>query len=45
MRVPIGMDLVSWILGWNKVIKVLRPVELREKVLAKAKEIIKMYKK
>ena len=26
LKVPIGMDLVSWIIGWNEAIKVMKPV-------------------
>ena len=43
MRVPIGMDLVSWILSWNNIIRVIKPKKLREKVLLKAKAVIEMY--
>jgi predicted DNA-binding transcriptional regulator YafY len=43
MFVPIGMDLVGWILSWNKVIKVLGPRQLKEKVMMKARSILDLY--
>jgi predicted DNA-binding transcriptional regulator YafY len=43
MFVPIGMDLVGWILSWHKIVKVLGPRQLKEKVLEKAKSILDQY--
>lgn len=43
MNVPIGMDLVSWIIGWNEAIKVIKPKALKEKVIAKMKLGLEQY--
>jgi len=43
MTVPIGMDLVAWIMGWNEAIKVIKPKALREKVIAKMKLGLRNY--
>ncbi|MGA2296022.1 MAG: WYL domain-containing protein [FCB group bacterium] len=45
MYVPIGMDLVAWILGWNEIIKVLQPKELVEKVVTKLDAARQNYRK
>ncbi|ROL58689.1 WYL domain-containing transcriptional regulator [Bacteroidetes/Chlorobi group bacterium ChocPot_Mid] len=45
MTVPIGMDLVSWIIGWNEAIKVIKPKSLKDKVISKMKLGLMQYGK
>lgn len=40
---PIGMDMVSWILGWNEAITILEPPELIEKVKDATSKILSKY--
>ena len=39
------VELRSWILGWGEKVKVMEPVELREKVIKTAKAMLDVYQK
>ncbi|MCK5742231.1 MAG: WYL domain-containing protein, partial [Chlorobi bacterium] len=43
MKVPLSPELVSWIVGWGKAIKVIEPASLVVKIKDKLKETLEMY--
>ena len=44
IRVTDTVELYSWILGWGEKVKVLEPVEIREKIVKTAKAVLDVYK-
>jgi len=44
MQVKISEELISWIMGWGDLVEVLEPNQLKESVIKKANQIIKLYK-
>lgn len=44
MKVKISEELISWIMGWGNLVEVLEPDSLKESVIVKANQIIKLYK-
>lgn len=44
MRVPIGVDLINWILSWSDAIIVLEPKELIQKIVNRLNQTISNYK-
>jgi predicted DNA-binding transcriptional regulator YafY len=43
MKVGISPELIAWILGWNKHVKVLSPIKLIEEIQENVKEIQQLY--
>ncbi|MDA3843327.1 MAG: WYL domain-containing protein, partial [Candidatus Kapabacteria bacterium] len=43
MKVPLSYELISWIVGWGKAIKVIEPAALVLKIKDKLKETLEMY--
>jgi proteasome accessory factor B len=41
--IKISNEFISWILGWGKLVKVIKPESLKNDVLKKAKEVVKVY--
>ena len=44
MYVPIGIDLINWVLSWPDAV-VLEPQELKNEILSVAKTLLKKYGK
>jgi len=44
MRVPIGVDLINWILSWSDAIIVLEPKELIQKIVNRLHQALTNYK-
>ncbi|MFN3306587.1 MAG: helix-turn-helix transcriptional regulator [Candidatus Kapaibacteriota bacterium] len=44
MRVPIGVDLINWILSWSDAIIVLEPKELIQKIVNRLTQALSNYK-
>jgi predicted DNA-binding transcriptional regulator YafY len=44
MRVPIGVDLINWILSWSDAIIVLEPKELIQKIVNRLHQALENYK-
>lgn len=44
MKVKISEELISWVMGWGDLVEVLEPNNLKESILIKANQIIKLYK-
>jgi predicted DNA-binding transcriptional regulator YafY len=45
LYVPLGPDFISWILSWHDAIKVIKPVELIDKVKARLRATLYSYTK
>ena len=43
MEVPVTYELIAWILWWTDALKVIKPRELQETIIEKAKHILKKY--
>lgn len=39
-EIKISNEFISWILGWGKLVKIIKPLSLRAEVINRAKEII-----
>lgn len=44
MKVKISEELISWVMGWGDLVEILEPDSLKESVIIKANQIIKLYK-
>jgi hypothetical protein len=44
MKVPVGVDLINWILSWSDAIIVLEPPELIKKVVNRLAQALNNYK-
>jgi predicted DNA-binding transcriptional regulator YafY len=44
MQVPVGLDLVQWVLGWSESVEAIKPAKLREMLKQNAKMILQKYK-
>lgn len=45
MKVKISEELVSWVMGWGNLVEVIEPLSLKESIVIKANQIIKLYNK
>lgn len=45
MKVKISEELISWIMGWGNLVEVIEPLSLKEAIIIKANQIIKLYNK
>lgn len=43
LEVPVTYELIAWILWWTDAVKVIKPKELQETIIEKAKYILKKY--
>lgn len=44
MKVPVGVDLINWILSWSDAIVVLQPEELINKICSRLQQALENYK-
>ena len=45
MKVPLGKELINWVLGWGESAEVIKPQKLREHVLEVVELLAKKYRK
>jgi hypothetical protein len=43
MQVPVGRDLMQWVLGWSESVVALKPARLREMIAKTVKGLAKEY--
>jgi len=43
IKVNLSYEFISWVMGWGNEVEIIKPIELKNRVLERAKEIVKKY--